>query len=37
VGGGSGEEWDRRVNMVQRCVHMYVNAKIISVETVPGI
>jgi hypothetical protein len=27
----------RKVNMVQKCVHMYVNAKMISVETVPGI
>jgi hypothetical protein len=25
----------RRVNMVQKCVHMYVNAKLLSVETSP--
>jgi hypothetical protein len=27
----------RRVNMVKKCVHMYVNAKMISTETLPGI
>jgi hypothetical protein len=27
----------KRVNMVKKCVHMYVNAKIIPVETNPGI
>jgi hypothetical protein len=27
----------RRVNTVQKCVYMYVNAKMIPVETVPGI
>jgi hypothetical protein len=27
----------RRVNMAQKCVHMYVNAKMIPVETIPGI
>jgi hypothetical protein len=32
VGKGS-----RRINMVQKCVHMYVNVKIIPAETVPGI
>jgi hypothetical protein len=26
----------RRVNTVQKCVHMYVNAKMIPVETIPG-
>jgi hypothetical protein len=26
----------RRVNMVQKFVHMYVNAKMITVETIPG-
>jgi hypothetical protein len=25
----------RRVNMVQKCVHMYINAKMIPVETFP--
>jgi hypothetical protein len=25
------------VNTVQKCVHMYVNAKLIPVETIPGI
>jgi hypothetical protein len=25
-----------RVNMVHKCVHMYVNAKMIPVETTPG-
>jgi hypothetical protein len=38
VGGGRwrGKE-GRRVNMVQKCVHMYVNTKMIPVETVSGI
>jgi hypothetical protein len=27
----------RRVNTVQKCVHMYVNAKMIPFKTVPGI
>jgi hypothetical protein len=27
----------RRVNMVQKCVHMYVNAKMIPVKNTPGI
>jgi hypothetical protein len=27
----------RRVNMVQNCLHMYINAKMIPVETVLGI
>jgi hypothetical protein len=26
----------RRVNIVQKCVHIYVNAKMIPVETIPG-
>jgi hypothetical protein len=29
-------ERDRRVNTVQKCVHMYVNARMIPAETVPG-
>jgi hypothetical protein len=24
------------VNMVQKCIHMYVNAKMMPVETIPG-
>jgi hypothetical protein len=24
------------LNMVKTCIHMYVNAKMISVETIPG-
>jgi hypothetical protein len=32
--GGKGV---RRVNMVQIFVHMYVNTKMIPVETIPGI
>jgi hypothetical protein len=35
VGGGEGR--GRKMNMVQKFVHMYVNEKIIPVETVPGI
>jgi hypothetical protein len=35
-GGGSGER-SRRVNRVQKYVHMYVNTKMIPVETIPGI
>jgi hypothetical protein len=35
-GGGFGERV-RRVNMMQKCIHMYVNAKIIPVKTIPGI
>jgi hypothetical protein len=27
----------RRVNMVQRCVHMYVDAEMVPVETIPEI
>jgi hypothetical protein len=27
----------RRVNMAQKCVHMYSNAKTISIETISGI
>jgi hypothetical protein len=27
----------RRVNIVQKCVHIYVNAKMISVETTSGV
>jgi hypothetical protein len=34
--GGGGWERGRRMNMAQ-CVHMYVNAKMIPVETVQGI
>jgi hypothetical protein len=26
----------RRMNMVQKCIHLYINAKIIPVKTVPG-
>jgi hypothetical protein len=28
---------DGRVNIVQTCVHMYVNGKMILVETIPGV
>jgi hypothetical protein len=28
---------DRRMNTCKKCVHIYVNAKMILVETVPGI
>jgi hypothetical protein len=34
---GGGGERARRVNMCKQCIHMYVNAKMIPVETVPGI
>jgi hypothetical protein len=27
----------RKVNVVQNCVHTYVDAKLIPVETIPGI
>jgi hypothetical protein len=27
----------RRVNMVQKCVHMYMNARVIPAKTTPGI
>jgi hypothetical protein len=36
VGGGVGEK-GRRVNALQKCVHLYVNAKMIPVETTPVI
>jgi hypothetical protein len=36
-GKAGNRERVRRENMVQKCVHMYVNAKMIPVETVPGI
>jgi hypothetical protein len=31
------EKENRRVNTVQKCVLMYVNSKMIPVETIPGI
>jgi hypothetical protein len=34
---GGGRERGRRMNKVQKCVHMYVNAKMIPVGIVPGI
>jgi hypothetical protein len=34
---GSAGKRGRRMNMVKQCLHMYVNAKMIPVETVPGI
>jgi hypothetical protein len=35
--GGGGGERGRRVNMVQiLCIHVCINAKIIPVETIPG-
>jgi hypothetical protein len=42
---GRWSQWDgkvlgkggRRVNVIQKCVHMYVNAKMIPTETVPGV
>jgi hypothetical protein len=27
----------RRVNMVGKCIHIYINAKMIPFETIPGI
>jgi hypothetical protein len=36
VGRWPGKDVGRRVNMVQYCVYMYVNGKMISVETIPG-
>jgi hypothetical protein len=27
----------RRVNTVQKCIHMHINAEMIPVETIPGI
>jgi hypothetical protein len=35
--GGGGSERGREMNMVQKCVYTYVNAKMIPVETIPGI
>jgi hypothetical protein len=35
--GGGGEMDRKKVNMVQICVNMYVNTKMIPVETVPEI
>jgi hypothetical protein len=35
--GGCGGESDRRLILCKLCIHMYVNAKMVSVETVPGI
>jgi hypothetical protein len=35
--GGGRQKGDKKVNMVQKCVHIYVNAKMIPVETSPGI
>jgi hypothetical protein len=35
VGGGRCGQWGKRVNMVQKCRYMYVNAKMIPVETIP--
>jgi hypothetical protein len=29
-------KWHGRMNIVHNCVHRYVNGRIISVETVPG-
>jgi hypothetical protein len=29
-------KWGRRVNLVKKCVHMYINAKTRPVETIPG-
>jgi hypothetical protein len=26
----------RRFNLVQKCVHLYVNGKMIPIETIPG-
>jgi hypothetical protein len=40
VGTGVVGRWwerNRRMNMVQTIIHMYVNAKMIPAETVPGI
>jgi hypothetical protein len=37
MGKGDDGERGRRMNMVQIMIHMYVNAKMIPVETVPGI
>jgi hypothetical protein len=34
--GGGGKEGYRRVNIVQKCVQIYANAKMIPVETIPG-
>jgi hypothetical protein len=35
VGGGSGEK-SRRVNVIKYSIDMYVNRKMVSVETIPG-
>jgi hypothetical protein len=37
VGGESGREGGRRGIWSKKCVHTYVNAKMIPVETIPGI
>jgi hypothetical protein len=37
VGGSNCGKRDRRVDMVEKCLQIYVNAKTIPVESVPGI
>jgi hypothetical protein len=36
LGGREVDIGYRRVKMVQKCVHTYVNAKITPVKTIPG-
>jgi hypothetical protein len=36
MGGRGGRERAGKMNMMQKSVHMYGNAKMIPVETVPG-
>jgi hypothetical protein len=36
VGGEVHLKGGRRMNMVQKCLYMYVNTKMIDVETIPG-
>jgi hypothetical protein len=37
TGGDGKRKGGKRVNTVQKCVHVYVNAKMITFETIPGI
>jgi hypothetical protein len=37
LAGEMAEKGGSRVNMVQKCVHMYVDVKMIPVETIPRI
>jgi hypothetical protein len=34
---GMWKQWKHKVSKFKKCVHMFVNAKMIPVETTPGI